>query len=99
MIKGKLCEFNEMMECLLDENKNKLPRIQDVIMKKLHIKKNDFFEERKNENFTKKNKDRIIIMLYNNQDNIKKTYTIITDEELNEEQLEQIYNGKAQNEK
>ena len=35
-------------------------------------------------------------MLYNNQDNIKKTYTIITDEELNEEQLEQIYNGNIE---
>ena len=90
MIKGKLCEFNEMMECLLDENKNKLPRIQDVIMKKLHIKKNDFFEERKNENFTKKNKEKIIIMLYNNQENIKEVYTLIANEELDEEQLKQI---------
>ena len=65
-------------------------------MEKLYIKKNDFIEEIKNDNFTKKNKDRTIIMLYNNQDNIKKTYTIITDEELNEEQLEQIYNGNIE---
>ena len=90
IVKGKMCEIIEMIDSLLDEKKNKCPRIQDVIMKKLHIKKNDFFEERKNENFTKKNKDRIIIMLYNNQENIKDAYTLITDEALNEEQLEQI---------
>ena len=29
-------------------------------------------------------------MLYNNQENIKDAYTLITDEALNEEQLEQI---------
>ena len=90
IINGKICEINEMFDGLLDQNINKQPRIQDGHMKKLHINKNDFFEESKNENFKKKNKDRIIIMLYNNQDNIKDTYTLITNEELSEEQLEQI---------
>ena len=96
MVKGKYWEVSEMIEGLLDEKKNKQPRINNGIMEKLYIKKNDFIEEIKNDNFTKKNKDRTIIMLYNNQDNIKKTYTIITDEELNEEQLEQIYNGNIE---
>ena len=90
IIKGKICEINEMFDGLLDEKVNRQPRIPDGHMKKLHLNKNSFFEERKNESFKKKNKDRIIIMLYNNQDNIKDTYTLITNEELTEDQLDEI---------
>ena len=79
-----------MFDWLLDEKVNRQPRIPDGHMKKLHVNKNSFFEERKNESFKKKNKDRIIIMLYNNQDNIKDTYTLITNEELTEDQLDEI---------
>ena len=100
IVKGKSCEIKTMINGLLQEqNKNfensninsvvKIKNIDNLLenIDKIQKNNNDFIENSLNENIIKKNKKRVFLLLYNNHEKILKNYTLLSNEELNEEQL------------